>query len=138
MLGLAKERVGDSVRVTFLHNDALTMPLPGVAHDVILTHFFLDCFDDQSASCLIERISRTVSPGARWIISEFRAEQWWSRSLVSLLYLFFHISTGLKTRRLPDYPRWLTQSGFVRQQRETSAGCLLVSEIWERTPQVSL
>ena len=132
MLALARKRTDHDKRVTFIQADALTMPLPQAEYDAIVTHFFLDCFDEQNASRLIERIARAAKPGARWIVSEFRAEQWWSRWLVSWLYFFFRITTGLKTRCLPDYPRFLRQSGFNCLQRKTSAGGLLVSEIWRR------
>ncbi len=132
MLALARQRTGANPRVTFLQADARMVPLPDQAYDAIITHFFLDCFDDQNAPHLIDRVAQAAAPNARWIVSEFRAEQWWSRAVVRTLYLLFKLTTSLQTRRLPGYSRSVHAAGFHCSQRETSAGGLLVSELWVR------
>jgi SAM-dependent methyltransferase len=130
MLALARNRAGDRVR--YVLGDARSLPLPVAEYDLIVTHFFLDCFDPQDAATLIDRIAATAAPGARWAISEFRDANWWSHLWISALYLFFRITTGLKTRRLVDHRPLLRSRGFNLEKSERARGGLLVSELWRR------
>ena len=131
MLDLARARAGTG-RVTYHQADALEIPLPERAYDLIVTHFFLDCFDEPGAAALVERVTRAAYPHARWLVSEFRRTRW-SPPLLAALYLFFRITAGLKTRRLIDHHPLLARHGF-RIARAESAWCgLLASELWSRT-----
>jgi SAM-dependent methyltransferase len=129
MLELARSRAGD--RVDYVLGDALAVPLKTAEYDLIVTHFFLDCFNEQDAEVLIERIAAAAKPNARWLISEFRVSNWWSRLLVAVLYLFFRITTGLKTRRLIDHRPSLRQHGFTLKKAESARAGLLISELWD-------
>jgi SAM-dependent methyltransferase len=119
-------------RIAFHHADALTFAFPGEAYDAIVTHFFLDCFDEKGLDCLTARVAKAAAPQARWIVSEFRRSSPWSAALIHLLYLFFGITTGLKTRRLADHRPVLQHHGWRRVRTESSLHGLLVSELWER------
>jgi ubiquinone/menaquinone biosynthesis C-methylase UbiE len=130
MLALARARAGTE-RVTYHQADALEIALPERGYDLIVTHFFLDCFDEAAATRLVERVTRAACPNARWLVSEFR-RTWWSPPILAGLYLFFRITTGLKTRRLIDHHPLLAGRGF-RIARAQSAWCgLLASELWAR------
>jgi ubiquinone/menaquinone biosynthesis C-methylase UbiE len=128
MLELARARAGDQVR--YILGDALTIPLKAAEYDLIVTHFFLDCFNEQDAAALVARIAAAAKPDARWLISEFRAASWWSRMWIGALYLFFRITTGLKTQRLIDHRPSLRQHGFEIEKSEAARAGLLVSELW--------
>jgi ubiquinone/menaquinone biosynthesis C-methylase UbiE len=129
MLELARGRAGTD-GVAYHHADALTIPLPAVHYDLIVTHFFLDCLSEDEAKSLIEKISASVKPDARWLISEFREPTMWTRAIVQILYLFFRITTGLRTRSLVDHHPLLTRAGFVLVREETERFGLLASELW--------
>jgi SAM-dependent methyltransferase len=128
MLELARARAGDE-RVTYLHADALLVPLPRAEYDLIVTHFFLDCLDECGVEALVRRVAEAAQPGALWLISEFR-EPRWARVLLRGLYLFFRATTGLKTRRLVDHRPVLARYGFRLVREETSRYGLLASELW--------
>lgn len=130
MLALARDRAGDQVR--YILGDARSIPLPSSEYDLIVTHFFLDCFDAQDAAVLIDRIAATAAPRARWVISEFRDANWWSHAWVAALYFFFRITTGLKTRALIDHRPMLRSRGFMLEKSEAARGGLLVSELWRQ------
>jgi hypothetical protein len=88
-------------------------------HDLIVTHFFLDCLSTQEVSALARRIRPTVSPGALWMVSEFAVPPGWFGRLVAGpivhgLYLAFGLLTGLRLRTLPDYASALRAAGFTR------------------------
>lgn len=130
MLELARRRAGD--RVNYHLADALTIALPDAEYDLIVTHFFLDCFDERDAAALVERIARTAKPRARWLVSEFRQPALWSRLLLGFLYWFFRVTTGLKTNRLVDHRPLLEGQGFRLMKEESARRGLLASELWTR------
>lgn len=131
MLGLARHRAGTG-RVVYHHADALTIQLPECEYDLICTHFFLDCLDDANAAALVARVSAATVPKSRWLISEFRQQTFWARAIVRALYVFFQLTTGLKTTTLPDYHPLLMRAGFHLQRSERAGFGLLVSELWAR------
>ena len=101
-------------------------------YDLIATHFFFDCFEASELETLIARIADAAKPGAQWVVSEFCVATVPARLLVSALYLFFRITTGLKTRELVDHRPILQSHGFRLISASHSHGALVVSELWER------
>jgi ubiquinone/menaquinone biosynthesis C-methylase UbiE len=128
MLDLARQRAGTRC-IAYRHADALALPLAPAEYDLIVTHFFLDCFNASDLECLIARTARAAQPGAQWIVSEFRQPRW-ATPLLSALYLFFRVTTGLTTRRLTDHRPMLAKHGFYLKREETSRFGLLASEWW--------
>lgn len=136
MLELARRRAGCG-SVTYQQADALYAPFPVCEYDLVVTHFFLDCFDAASQARLVKRVSRAACPQAQWIISEFRQPEsgWqavWARLWLRGLYLFFGMTTGLKNRRLVDHHPVLMRHGFRLQRNEVTLFGLLASELWVR------
>lgn len=131
MLELAQMRAGTD-GVSYHQADALTMLLPAGEYDLVVTHFFLDCFAERDAAELVRKIARACRGDARWLISEFRESGWWSRLLLSGLYLFFRVTTGLRTRRLVDHWPLLQREGFRLLKQQPAAFGLLASELWQR------
>lgn len=131
MLELARTRAGIQ-RVTYHQADALEIALPERGYDLIVTHFFLDCFDDAAAARLVERIAQAACPRALWLVSEFRECAFWTEPLLAVLYLFFRLTTGLRTRRLIDHHPLLARQGFRLVRTESAWRGLLASELWAR------
>lgn len=125
MLELARARAG-AEHVNYRNADARTARFPAAEYDLIVTHFFLDCFDETELEPLIARLTDAAAPQARWLISEFRGNGW----LVRTLYLFFRIATGLRTRRLVDHHPLLKRHGFRLIRNEDAWNGLLASELW--------
>ena len=131
MLKLAQARAGTE-RVTYHQADALEIALPERSYDLIVTHFFLDCFNDAGAERLVERVARAACPRALWLVSEFRECTFWTKPLLAVLYLFFGLTTGLRTRRLIDHHPLLAKHGFRMVRAESAWRGLLASELWAR------
>ena len=127
MLELARTRAGTE-HVNYRCEDARTAQLPLAEYDLIVTHFFLDCFDETDLEPLISRLADAATPEARWLISEFRGNGW----LVRALYFFFRAATGLRTRRLVDHHHLLKRHGFHLVHHEDVWRGLLASELWVR------
>ena len=131
MLDLARQKAG-AERADYRRGDALSVEFPQDAYDLIATHFFFDCFDAGELDTLIARVANAARPEAQWIVSEFRTPHLLARLLVSALYLFFRVTTGLKTRSLVDHRPILRAHGFRLTNERPSRGALVVSELWER------
>ena len=131
MLEQALHRVGPD-RVVYRKADALTAEFAPGEYDLIVSHFFFDCFNSAELALLIERVAGAAKPGAEWIVSEFRTPNILARLLVRALYLFFRITTGLKTRNLADHRPILGSHGFRLMSSSHARGGLVVSELWER------
>jgi Methyltransferase domain len=106
-------------------------------YDLIATHFFLDCFELDDARRIVEKIAGWAAPNGLWVVSEFRVPprgiaRFWGAALVQLLYFAFRVTTGLRTRRLPEYSAALEAAGFELARKEESWRGLLVSELWQR------
>jgi len=130
MTRLAAQRA--SARVRFLTGDALEFPLPAAEYDLIVTHFFLDCFQPTEIERLIPRFAAAALPSARWLVSEFRATNPITSAIVTGLYLFFGATTGLTPRRLPAYEPALKRAGFRCIRKQTRLFGLLTAELYER------
>ncbi len=138
MLAIAEARVDGKSRVEFHHADARAwMPPTGARYDLVVSHFFLDCFTGDELAEMIPRFAGYATPDARWIVSEFRQPSngwrgWRARVWIGGLYGLFGWATGLRVRRLPEYRSHLARAGF-RLARETVANAgMLVSELWAR------
>ena len=138
MLRLAEQRTRGNAHVRFHQRDVRTEPIPGDAYDLIITHFFLDCFTLEEIGPIVEKISATAAPDARWVISEFsEPSNGWrrlrARFWIHFLYFCFALLTGLEAHQLPDYSVELRKQGFIRKQRDEASQGLLASELWQRS-----
>jgi len=142
MLDLARKRIRMSQpanpdRLTFVRGDVLTTALPGQDYDLVVSHFFLDCFDELGLSQLAAQIGPHLAPNVIWLVSDFRQCQ---DSLMApvfrfclrSMYLFFRCTCGLETRRLADYSLVLRRLGFARSKQTTKLGGFVFTEIWRR------
>jgi ubiquinone/menaquinone biosynthesis C-methylase UbiE len=135
MLELAKRRTGaGGSQVRFHAADARSFSLEG-KYDLVVTHFFLDCFADGDLAQLAARVTGHCEPGARWLVSEFAlpdrgVARFAARGLLRLMYFFFFLATGLSVTRLPNYAQVLRNNGFRLESRETALKGFLVSELW--------
>lgn len=139
MLALLRDRcASDSTRLETNQTSALTAPLHG-PYDLLITHFFLDCLTQPDLEALIARTTPTLSPGALWLISDFRIPsgplRFPARIYIRSLYLAFRVLTGLRTTHLPDHATPLAQAGFARIAHHGSLAGLLTSELWQAPSQ---
>ncbi len=138
MIDLARRRLGESAaQVRFRVGDARTISIDG-QYDLVVTHFFLDCFTNEELDRLIERISQHCKPGARWVLSEFGLPEREfpkiaARAFIRFMYFCFFVTTGLTVTKLPDYVQAMTGRGFRLLHKRSAIGGLLVSEIWQIT-----
>jgi ubiquinone/menaquinone biosynthesis C-methylase UbiE len=140
MLRCAAQRLPSKPEIRLEQADALAYQaaaLPEAPFDLIVSHFFLDCFDEEELTELLARVNAAAAEGAMWVVSDFalparsvvRQGGW---LVVNALYLAFALLTGLRTRRLPDHGRVMRAAGWRLEERWTPLHGLLTSERWRR------
>ncbi|RYD24223.1 MAG: class I SAM-dependent methyltransferase [Verrucomicrobiaceae bacterium] len=136
MLEIARRKVA-SDKIRFLHVDVLKWEGPPGAFDLVVTHFFLDCFPPEELAVVVARLAESATPDAHWLLADFqvpdgRAASLRSRLILALLYSFFRLVTGLRASALAPPEKHLEEAGFVRHRRITRDWGLLKSEWWRR------
>ncbi len=123
-------------RIRLHHADAREWN-PSGSYDLIVSHFFLDCFFPHQLEQLFDHVLPHIRPGAQWLISEFAIPRnafaaYLARGLIGLMYRAFGALTGLAVRALPDYAAALDRRGFVPGQERRYLAGLLCSQVWSR------
>jgi ubiquinone/menaquinone biosynthesis C-methylase UbiE len=137
MLKLLERRVrssGDHHRICLHHADALTWNPTG-SYDLIVSHFFLDCFFPHQLEQLFDSVLPHAIPGAQWVVSEFAIPRdpfaaHVARGIISSLYRAFGWTTGLRVRALPDYAASLLRRGLSPMHDRRYLAGLLCSQLW--------
>jgi len=132
----------DRERICLHHADALTWSPTGT-YDLIVSHFFLDCFFPHQLEQLFDSVLPHVLPGAQWVISEFAIPRntfaaWFARGIIAALYRAFGWTTGLRVRALPDYATSLLRRGLILGQDQSYLAGLLCSQLWTLPTSVSV
>ena len=139
MLALLRRRCAPYAdRLQTCHCDAMRfVPDPEARYDLVVTHFFLDCFEQSQIDLLLSGLLPSLRPAAQWLFSDFGVPTGLLHAPASMmirsLYLAFRILTGLRTTQLPQHAATLSKAGLERIDRQTFLGGILTTEIWERT-----
>jgi ubiquinone/menaquinone biosynthesis C-methylase UbiE len=142
MLLRLAQRLPHGARVRRVHADALACEpagFPEAPFDLIVSHFFLDCFDEAEIASLLARVNAAANKNALWVVSDFSIPQrkparFLGMLVVRGLYLAFGLVTGLKTRHLPNHASAMREAGWMLEDRREMLLGLLVSESWRLSP----
>jgi cyclopropane fatty-acyl-phospholipid synthase-like methyltransferase len=132
-------RSGGDQRICLHHADALTWSPTGT-YDLIVSHFFLDCFFPHQLEQLFDSVLPHALPEAKWVISEFAIPRnpfgaCFARGTIRWLYRAFGWTTGLRVRALPDFANSLRGRGLILSKDQRYLAGLLCSQLWTlRTP----
>ncbi|HKP93410.1 MAG TPA: class I SAM-dependent methyltransferase [Chthoniobacterales bacterium] len=139
MLELARRRVREGAgRVAFLRRDLLSWEPPPGRYDLIVTHFFLDCFPRDQLAGIVAKLSKAARPDAAWLLADFclpdrgfarmRARLW-----LAAMYRFFRTVAGIDAQELIDPSPFLRSEGFALARQHLFRGGSLKSELWRRS-----
>lgn len=141
MLALANERIErcglNSSGIEFLRVDVLEWSPLKKVFDLVVTHFFLDCFRAEQLQQIVDRISFAARSNAVWLLADFQTppvglQRWRANLILTVMYLFFRLATGLPARRLTPPDPYLTSNEFFLRERRVSEWGLLHSDLWQR------
>lgn len=140
MLALARQRVGDDPRVEWIGHSVEEFCPPADFHaDVVVAHFFFDCFTDQELDKIVPRIGRWTAEPAEMVVTEFaippggRIRRMLARLLIWKMVLFFRVTAGISARKLADFHPRLEASGWGLQARNTFRVGLIEAQVWLRS-----
>ena len=135
------QRLGlKTANVRFIHADILEWPTPTEQFDLIVTHFFLDCFPADQLAQILPRVTALAAPDARWLLADFRQPdsgwtRWRARIIIRSMYLFFQSATRLPASELAPVDPLLAQHGFALQHRRLHEWGLLHTDLWQFSPR---
>ena len=132
------QRTGEDARVSFVHASLPEWKPERADCDLIVTHFFLDCFPEPQLSQVVARLASAATPDARWLLADFQipprgAARLRARLVLALAYAFFRVTTRLAANRLAAPDDALVRNGFRLQRRMTANWNLLHSDVWARS-----
>jgi SAM-dependent methyltransferase len=124
-------------RVQFHHTDILGWVPPQKSYDVVVTHFFLDCFTSGQLPAVVEKIGNAANPNARWLFADFaiptkalggvHARVW-----LRIMYSFFRAVADLEANELADASALIRANGFRLCEEKVTRLGLIKSQVWER------
>jgi ubiquinone/menaquinone biosynthesis C-methylase UbiE len=142
MLELARRRIerrlpAGATRVRFLQQDITSWTPPKAAYDLIVTHFFLDCFSGERIADIVNRLSRAATPSAMWLLADFCVPaSGFARVRAGLclaaMYRFFRSTAGIEARELEDPSPFLRSAGFGLVSQHLFRSGMVKSELWRR------
>ena len=121
-------------RVHFIHEDILKWS-PRESYDLLVTHFFLDCFPGRELQAIIAKLASAAEPGAAWLIADFtipreRFARAHAKSWLRMMYTFFRATAGIGAKELVDPIPYLDEYGFTRASENLSRGRMLRSDVY--------
>lgn len=139
MLEIARRTVprGDLARVEFLHHTLPAWrPEPG-GFDLVVTHFFLDCFPAALLEPIVVMIAESLRPDATWLIADFALPdrglaRWRAQAIHWMMYAFFRRMTRLPATALVPPEPFLARAGLVRRGIREYEWGLIRSSRWRR------
>lgn len=122
MLQLAAARVRNthpesSANVRFLQQDILQW-IPHDCYDLLVTHFFLDCFRIEQLRSIVEKLAGAAARSmTTWLLTDFtiphtglariHAKLW-----LQAMYFFFRVTARIKANELVDPEPLMIGAGF--------------------------
>jgi ubiquinone/menaquinone biosynthesis C-methylase UbiE len=141
MLDLARQHVLQTHpagidRVAFFRHDAVSWT-PNDRYDLIVTHFFLDCFSTRQVGLIVAKLAQAAAPDAIWLLADFRLPEAGfarrhSHAWLAMMYWFFRCVAGIEARELIDPSPFLHAEGFIRQRQDLFRKGMLKSELWRK------
>ncbi len=138
MLELARAKLPDANHsVRFIRNDLLAWSPEEDAYDLIVTHFFLDCFDEHELAKVVAALAKSATQNALWLLADFSIPRQPLRKLHAQTWLwvmhrFFRVVARISARRLIDPLPFMSAHGFRCAQNKYSRLGLVKSELWRR------
>jgi hypothetical protein len=115
---------------------------PSAPYDLVVTHFFLDCFVREELKLITAKLAEAAGPGTIWLLADFtiplggKMARFHARAWLRVMYLFFRCTTRIAANEIIDPTPFLNRHGFVRVAQKVSRAGMLKSDLfaWHRHP----
>jgi SAM-dependent methyltransferase len=123
-------------RVQFQQADVRDWTPTRPGYDLIVTHFFLDCFDRKALGTVIQQIVAAAGSEARWLLSDFAIPRCGFRRVhaklwLRTMYAFFRRAAHIEAGDLIDPSPLMRSFGFELRQRIDSRFGLITAQLWQ-------
>ena len=124
-------------QVEWVQADVFSWVPKEFSYDLIVTHFFLDCFTRDQIQTVVERFACFIKPGGKWLVADFclpakGLARWRAGAILWLMYRFFRVATKLPAAKLAAPDSCLAASGFQLKKRLAFDWGLLHADVWQR------
>lgn len=107
------------------------------AYDLVVTQFFLDCFQGQVLGEVVKGLAEGCVPRGNWLVSDFQIPQkgvrrWRAQVILWLMYRFFRSFTSIQAFRLEDPSFQLAGAGFTGGLKLEMERGLMYAQLWQR------
>ena len=131
MIDIGKKKIrGQNQNISFIHGTERAIPA-ACTYEVVITHFYLDLFEQNTCREVCYLIRSHCRPGSLWLACDFVNRAWWHGALLKTMYIFFRFTTGLRTRHLPDWRAHIQDTGFTEIERENYSGKFICSSLYK-------
>ena len=123
MLQLARARLQGNhpeslARICFYHDDIRKWSPPH-SYDLIVTHFFLDCFHRADIESIVAKLAVCAMENATWLVSDFALPKKLVARIhagiwLKAMYAFFRLTAGIPAHALVDPRSYLESHGFTQ------------------------
>lgn len=123
-------------RVAFFRSDVASWR-PNDRYDLIVTHFFLDCFSTRTVGHIVAKLAQAATQNASWILADFRMPdaglaRIQARAWLAAMYGFFRVVAGIEAHELIDPSPFLRVEGFTLTRQYLFRHGMVKSELWRR------
>ena len=142
MLELARQRIERELpdrtnRINFFPQDIASWSSPEHQFDLIVTHFFLDCFPENRLAEIVAKLSRAATSSATWLLADFCIPpggfaRWRAGLWLAAMYRFFQFTAGIEATELGDPSPFLRTAGFTLERQHLFRRGMVKSELWRR------
>jgi tRNA (cmo5U34)-methyltransferase len=131
MLELSRRSIQDADlnRVEFLHGTELRLS-DEQQFDAIIANFYLDIFPPSELDGVVIRLKRTLLADGKLLCTDFVNHTWWQGILLTVMYGFFSLTTGLHNRQLAPWRDTIESQGFQRVQSRAFWNGFIFSELY--------
>jgi SAM-dependent methyltransferase len=123
-------------RVQFHQADIRDWTPTRPGYDLVVTHFFLDCFDRKELTSVVQHIAAAAGSQARWLLSDFviprsGLQRIHARLWLRTMYSFFRRAAHIEAGDLIDPSPLIRSFGFELRQRIDSRFGLISAQLWQ-------
>jgi ubiquinone/menaquinone biosynthesis C-methylase UbiE len=138
MIELGRGRLKNESLVHFIQADIGELKLVPNSYDLIVTHFFLDCFVGTALREVVRKLACAATDDANWLLADFRVpasgwQNFHARLWIRAMYCFFRLTSGLQAQHLDDSSPLLKDVGFKCVRPQLTRFGMIKSELWRRS-----
>ncbi len=124
-------------QVEWIHASLPDWRPPPATFDLIVTNFFLDCFDGELLERVVDCLAAGSTATGHWILTDFGKParplpRLAARACLWGMYRFFRAATRIPARSLESPAPHLHAHGFRKTQTRERLRGFLTSQLWRR------